>query len=125
MPQVLIVDDEPAILEIIQDALSARGLQVKAAETDVDALALLEREAKELSLLVTDINLGQGVTGFDLARKARTLNPGLTVVFITGNPQKFDRFGVEGALLIEKPFAADEFAQKIVPLVKTEDPEPE
>lgn len=117
MPQVLIVDDEPAILEIIQEALTARGLEVRAADTDVDAIALLEREAKELSLLVTDINLGRGVTGFDIARKARALNPALTVVFITGNPQQLDRFGVDGALLVEKPFAVDELAEKIVPLV--------
>lgn len=117
MPQVLIVDDEPAILEIIQEALTARGLVVRAADTDVDALALLEREAKEFSVLLTDINLGRGVTGFDIARKARSLNPALTVVFITGNPQQLDRFGVDGALLVEKPFAIDELAEKILPLV--------
>ena len=118
MPQVLIVDDEPAILEIIQEALLARGLEVRAAQTDAEALSLLEREAHELSLLVTDINLGRGVTGFDIARKARALNPALTVVFITGDAQKLDRFGVDGAVLVEKPFAVDAFVETVVPLVE-------
>ena len=116
MPQVLIVDDEPAILDIIQEALLAHGLEVRAAQTDDDALALLEQEADKLSLLVTDINLGKGVTGFDIARKARALNPALTVVFITGHEHQLDRFGVQGALLVEKPFGVDEFVEKVVPL---------
>lgn len=118
MPQVLIVDDEPAILDIIQEALSAHGLKVRAAQTDHDALALLEAEAERLSLLVTDINLGKGVTGFDIARKARALNPALTVVFITGDVTKWDRFGVDGALLVEKPFDVVELVEKVVPLVQ-------
>lgn len=118
MPQVLIVDDEPLIADLIVEALSERGLTVKAALTDHDAFALLEREAQQLSLLVTDINLGKGVTGFDLARKARELNPAMTVVYITGQPQKFDRFGVDGALIVEKPFAPDVLAEKVIGLVK-------
>jgi len=123
MPQVLIVDDEPAILEIIQEALRDHGLEVRAAQTDRDALSLLEEEAERLSLLVTDINLGEGVTGFDIARKARALNPALTVVFITGNVQQLDRFGVDGALLVEKPFAVQELIEKVVPLVKPDTPD--
>ena len=118
MPHVLIVDDEPEILEIIEDALRERGLNVKAAASDRDAMALLEREAQEISLLVTDVNLGQGVTGFDIARKARALNPALTVVYITGNPEHLERFGVDGALMIEKPFPPEEFADQVVKLVE-------
>ncbi len=118
MPQVLIVDDEPEILEIIQEALQSRGVQVKAALDDQEALALLEQEAREMAVLVTDINLGVGVTGFDLARKAREINPSLKVVYITGNPEPVKRYGVDGALLIEKPFAPDEFAETVVALVQ-------
>lgn len=118
MPHVLIVDDEPEILEIIQDALEARGLRVKAAQTDREALELLEKEARDTAVLVTDINLGAGVTGFDIARKARELNPSLTVVYITGNPEPVKRFGVEGAALIEKPFTPDELLETLEPLVE-------
>ena len=121
MAQVLIVDDEPHIVELIVEALSERGVKVTSATTDKDALALLEREAEGLSMLVTDINLGKGVTGFDLARKARELNPGLTVVYITGHPQKFDRFGVDGALIVEKPFPAEEFAEQVVSMIPPEE----
>lgn len=118
MPQVLIVDDEPEILELIQEALQARGVQVKAALTDKEALELLEKQAAEMAVLVTDINLGTGVTGFDIARRARALNPALTVVYITGNLEQVERFGVDGAVLVEKPFPADEFAEKLITIVK-------
>lgn len=118
MAQVLIVDDEPEILELIRDALKARGLEVKSALTDTAALELLEKEARETAVLVTDINLGKGVTGFDIARRARALNPALTVVYITGNPDHLQRFGVQGAHLIEKPLRADELAEKLVTIVQ-------
>ena len=121
MAQVLIVDDEPHIVELIVEALSERGLNVKSALTDQDALTLLERDAHELSLLVTDINLGKGITGFDVARKARELNPALAIVYITGQPQKLERFGVAGAMLVEKPFPAEEFAEKVVSLIPQKD----
>lgn len=117
MPHVLIVDDEPAILELVLDALNQRGLEVRAAQTDQEALELLEREAQRLSVLVTDINLGKGVTGFDIARKARELNPQVKVVYVTGQPQRLDKFRVDGALLVEKPFAPDTLAEKVVALV--------
>lgn len=121
MPQVLIVDDEPEILEIIQDALQARGVRVKAALSDKEAIEVLEREASETAVLVTDINLGVGVTGFDIARKARALNPGLTVVYITGNPEPVDRFGLHGALMVQKPFCAEDLAEQLVTIVKPQD----
>ena len=121
MPQVLIVDDEPEILELIQEALKQRGLEVKAALSDAEALALLEKEARETAVLVTDINLGAGVTGFDIARRARALNPALTVVYITGNPHHLERFAVDGALLVEKPFPAEDFADKLVTIVSPPD----
>jgi CheY-like chemotaxis protein len=116
MPHVLIVDDEPEIVELIVGALNERGLKVKAAHTDHDALDVLEREAAQLSVLVTDINLGKGVTGFDLARKARQLNPAVTVVYITGQMHTLDRFAVDGAVLVEKPFETEAFADQVAGL---------
>lgn len=117
MPQILVVDDEPEIASIIQAVLEERGFVVKAAVTDAEALAVLEVEAAETSVLVTDINLGRGVTGFDIARKARSMNPGVKVVYITGQAAHLERFGVDDALLLEKPFHPSEFADTLVSLV--------
>jgi DNA-binding response OmpR family regulator len=95
---------------------------VKAASSDADALKLLEAEAEaeagKTAVLVTDINLGRGVTGFDIARKARSINPALTVVYITGQAAHLERFGFQDALMFEKPFRAAELANRLASLVE-------
>ena len=103
-------------MDLILDALLERGFCVEAARTDHGALALLEREADDISVLVTDINLGEGVTGFDIARKARLLNPAMSVIYIAGLPQDLDRFGVTGAQVILKPFVAAALAEQVAVL---------
>ena len=64
MGQILLVEDETFIAEMIQDALEDRGLAVKSAHTDRGAYALLEGEARSFTMLIADINLGPGVSGF-------------------------------------------------------------
>ena len=114
MPSVLLVEDEADIRELIEDAFEARGLDVRSAGTDRAAYSILEREARSFSLLVADINLGAGTTGFDVARRARRLHPELKVIYITGHAAQVGRFGVEGAELIPKPFSPQELAERVV-----------
>lgn len=114
MTAVLIVEDEPEVLEVVQDALERKGLEVSTALSDVAAYSVLEGEARRFDLLIADINLGVGVTGFDVARRARQLNPGLKVVYITGHAAHLDRFGVPDAVMFPKPFYPDELAERVV-----------
>jgi two-component system, cell cycle response regulator CpdR len=113
MSQVLVVEDEADVLEIVQDALERRGLQVRTARTDRQAFSQLEDEPRSFEVLVADINLGEGVTGFDVARHARQLNPDLKVVYITGHAAHLDKFGVPDAVMFPKPFYPDELAERV------------
>ena len=113
MADVLLVEDEADVAELVADALAHTGLQVAIAPTDVSAYAILEREARSFSALVADINLGPGTTGFDVARRARALNPDLKVIYITGHAAHLDRFGVEYALMFPKPFDAEALADQV------------
>jgi DNA-binding response OmpR family regulator len=113
MTSVLVVEDESDVLEIVQDALQRRGLDVRTARTDRDAYSLLDGEARSFGLLIADINLGEGVTGFDVARHARLLNPDLKVVYITGHAAHLDRFGVPDSVMFPKPFYPDELAEQV------------
>ena len=113
MSAVLVVEDEPDVLEIVQDALERRGVDVRTALSDTDAFAQLEAEARAFDLLIADINLGEGVTGFDVARRARLLNPDLKVVYITGHAAHLDKFGVPDSVMFPKPFYADELAERV------------
>ncbi|WP_374471306.1 response regulator transcription factor [Phenylobacterium sp.] len=117
MGQVLLVEDDTEIRELIRDALAGRGFRARAVGTDEEAYGLLEAHARELALLVTDIDLGPGTTGFDVARRARQLNPGLKVIYITGHAARVDRFGVEGAEMFPKPFAPDALAARVAEIL--------
>jgi DNA-binding response OmpR family regulator len=118
MEQVLLVEDEIFVAEVIKDALEDRGLQVKSAHDDRRAYDLLEGEGRSFSVLIADINLGPGADGFDVARPARELHPGLKVVYITGHAGHLQANGVEGSLMVPKPFYPDELAARVMELLR-------
>ncbi|MGA0607296.1 response regulator [Phenylobacterium sp. VNQ135] len=113
MADVLLVEDEADVAELVQEALEEAGLTVAVVHNDQGAYERLEREARSFTTLVADINLGAGTTGFDVARRARALNPDLKVVYITGHAAHLDRFGVEDALMFPKPFDPVELADQV------------
>ena len=117
MGQILLVEDETFIAEMIQDALEDRGLAVKSARTDRGAYDLLEGEARSFAMLIADVNLGRGGSGFDVARRARELHPELKVVYITGHAAHLQKQGVEGSLMFPKPFYPEELAERVVELL--------
>jgi CheY-like chemotaxis protein len=113
MAQVLLVEDEAEVRELIEDAFAERGLPVRSAASDEAAYALLARAASEFDVLVADINLGPGTTGFDVARRARQLNPNLKVIYITGHAAHLERHGVDGGVMFPKPFNPHELADQV------------
>jgi DNA-binding response OmpR family regulator len=117
MGQILLVEDETFIAEMIQDALEDRGLNVKSAHCDRTAFDILEDEARSFALLIADINLGPGASGFDVARRARELHPDLKVVYITGHAAHLQKQGVDGALMFPKPFYPDDLAERVLSLL--------
>lgn len=117
MALVLLIEDETAVAELIRDAMIAEGLEVVTAATDSDAYGLLETGAGALAALVTDINLGRGTTGYDVARRARQLNRSLPVVYITSHDLHPGRFGVEDSVLMLKPFLPSDLAQRVKGLI--------
>lgn len=117
MANVLLVEDERDVAELIQDALEDADLAVQVAHTDAAAYQTLAQEARSFDVLVADINLGVGTTGFDVARRARLLNPDLKVVYITGHAAHQSRFGVSGAVMFPKPFNPRELADQIEALL--------
>ena len=118
MSSVLVVEDEAHVREVVQDALERRGIEVRTADSDKSAFSILEAEARTIDLLVADINLGEGVTGFDVARRARQLSPGLKVVYITGHAAHLDKFGVPDAVMFPKPFYPEELAETVMDMLR-------
>ena len=118
MPTVLLVEDDPDVRDLVEGALAERGLQVRCAGGDRAAQRILEREAAQIGVLIADVHLGASATGYDVARRARRLNPRIEVVYITGGSLDVGRFGVHGGVLMPKPFAIDNLADMVQALAK-------
>lgn len=117
MADILVVEDEPDVAELVYEALVAKGFKVTLALGDRAALAALDEDAGRFEALVADINLGPGVTGFDVARHARRLNRTIKVVYITGHAAHLARFGVDEGVMFPKPFNASELADEVAALL--------
>ena len=84
-PVVLLVEDEPLVLLVAQDALEAGGYTVLPVQLASEALDLLDTHIAELAGLITDIRLPGGPDGWEIARHARELKADLPVVYATAD----------------------------------------
>lgn len=80
MSTVLVVDDDPEILRLLDDYLSSRGFSVLTAENGSSALEKFEREA--VDIVVTDLAM-TGLSGLQVARRCRASKPAVPVVMLT------------------------------------------
>jgi DNA-binding response OmpR family regulator len=113
MATVLLVEDDPGVRKLVEEALADRGLKVHCAADDRAAQRILEREAPQIGVLVADVHLGASASGYDVARRARKLNPRIEVVYITGRSLDVTRFGVNGGVLMPKPFDIDNLSDMV------------
>lgn len=112
MSEILLVEDDVLIAELVADALADAGLHVETTYSGSAAVERIEAEPRSFAALVTDINLGERLTGFDVARRARELNPLVKIVYVTGLPENI-RSAEEESLMFPKPFDPHELAAQV------------
>lgn len=83
--KILILDDDPVILKSCEKILTHEGHEVTTASHAKEALEILQRSA--FDLVVTDIVMPE-MDGIEFIKKARTLNPDIQIVVITGHPSQ-------------------------------------
>lgn len=112
MNHVLLVDDDYVVNLAICEYLREAGFPVETAYTGFGALAALRRRPPWA--LVTDIDLGPGADGFDVARFARASHPGLPVVYISGRggPRRVSE-GVADSEFITKPCKGEQIVEAL------------
>ena len=117
---VLVVEDEEMIADLITQALEDGGFGVVNAGAAKAALKILEDRSAELGALVTDINLGGKVSGWDVATRARELKPDLPVVYTSGaDIAEWPSKGVPNSVVVTKPFAAAQIVTAVSTLTLT------
>jgi signal transduction histidine kinase/CheY-like chemotaxis protein/HAMP domain-containing protein len=105
---VLVVDDEPAVRDLLCEILGALGHRATAHTSGESTLEFFERGRYQL--VVSDLGL-PGMSGWTLARRLRTLDPELTIAFVTGwgaemTDEKVAESGADG--FIGKPFGIED-----------------
>lgn len=103
---MLLVEDEELVLQMGQDSLEEAGFRVVAARQGEAALIAFDDFFDSISVVVTDVNLGPGLTGWDVARAVRERKASVGLLFVTGDSaHAWAAQGVPGSVLIDKPFA--------------------
>ncbi len=104
---ILLVEDEPAILNLVRKGLERLGYAVLPAATPAEAVRIAETHAGDIHLLITDVIMPE-MNGRDLARRLLGLHPGMRRLFMSGyTADVIAHHGVleAGVHFIQKPFA--------------------
>jgi len=111
---VLIVEDEPAVLEVACDIFESLGYDVLTATDAHQAVSVLER-TPSIDVLFSDVVMPNGMNGVELSRKAREMRPDLRILLASGYPMSAlpsEGFGA-GISFISKPYRWTELAEKL------------
>jgi CheY-like chemotaxis protein len=104
---VMVVDDEPAVLEIEQRLLRLAGYEVVTASGGPAALSMVDAGAP-VDLVIADLKMPE-MTGDEMARRLRDRRPGVKVLFVTGHSDALfasQRALDDGEAYLDKPFTA-------------------
>jgi two-component system, cell cycle sensor histidine kinase and response regulator CckA len=111
---ILVVDDEPAVRELIRLILSRQGYKVLVADSGPKALEICRQADTAIDLLLTDVVM-PGMSGLVLAQQLKAQEQNLPVLFITGGtlaPLVNIELDPKSALLL-KPFDSQALVRSV------------
>jgi DNA-binding response OmpR family regulator len=106
LPLILVIEDEYALHDMVEDALTEAGFETDILSSGEEALTLFKGRTKNYRALVTDVNLKGYLNGWEVAKQIREINPTCPVVYMTGAAaDQWASHGVPNSILLQKPFA--------------------
>lgn len=105
MGSILVIDDEPSILDVTTALLAAYGYRHYAAQTPATAMRLLS-ENDDIDIVLADVNLGNGIDGLHVARDIAASGWRGAFIIVSGDPEAFAgrRHQLERAQFLMKPY---------------------
>jgi CheY-like chemotaxis protein len=88
-PSILVVDDDPAVLRLVEHVLRRAGADVTTVDSGRAALRAIANSASNPSLLLTAIDM-PAMSGIELSARVRALRPGVEIVMMTSDPTSAD-----------------------------------
>ena len=125
IPVVLVIEDDEPVQVVVEDALAEAGFAPAIVASGEEAVTLLQGMAQEYRALVTDIALRGRIDGWEVAQRAREIDPNFPVVYISGaSAGEWASKGVPNSVMLEKPFAPAQLIAAIANLLNSVTPTP-
>jgi len=120
---ILVVDDEPTVLETVRDGLTAHGYQVLTAGSGEEALQVAQAHQGVIALALIDVVMPV-MSGPDVAQRLHQARPDLKILFMSGfSTEVVVVHGITaGDPLLVKPFSLESLARKVHELVDYRSP---
>ncbi len=114
MEEILVVDDEPMILSMMENVLSMMGYSVTGAGSVEEAIELIARSPGRFDALITDYNLVDG-TGSDIMETIKSNDSETPVILMTGSPNvtRSDSVKEGFAGYFHKPFSCVDMGREL------------
>jgi len=117
-PVILVIEDDQGIQGIIEDALTEGGFETAIAASGEEAVTLLQSDNTRYRALVTDIKLLGTIDGWAVAQKAREIDAGFPILYMSGaHAENWASKGVPNSIMLTKPFAPAQLVTAISQLL--------
>ena len=112
---ILVIEDEDAVRHLLRTLLRLAGYEVLSCQDGAEALDLMEARGGTIQLLITDVNLGAGMDGFEAAQALRSRMPSLKVLYMSGEEGADPLAGHAGIAerFLLKPFTPRSFTDAV------------
>jgi DNA-binding response OmpR family regulator len=118
VPLILVVEDEYALQGLVEATLIDGGFAADILSSGEEALTLVRGRVKNYRALVTDVGLKGTMSGWDVARQMREIDPNFPVIYMTGWARdEWASQGVPNSILLPKPFAPAQLIPAVSQLV--------
>jgi DNA-binding NtrC family response regulator len=113
---ILVVDDEPDLLELLDQVLEMHGYIVLQAGSAQEAIEVWKNKSEQIDLLLTDLTMPGGISGVALAGKLQAHKPLLKIVYTSGHERETaaEKYSLlPDTSFIQKPFNPSALAELI------------
>jgi CheY-like chemotaxis protein len=119
---ILVVEDDQLIRTVVEETLDGGGFKSAIAASGEEAVTLLQGQNKYRAL-VTDINLLGTIDGWEVAKRAREIDPAFPIIYMTGAAaDEWASHGVPNSILLTKPFAPAQLVTALSNLLNDSSP---
>ncbi len=115
MPRLLIIDDEPTLLELLRRYLGRLGYEVETHSNLEDALSRFRAEPDDYSVAITDLSLPT-LNGEEVIERLREIRPGLPAIITSGYPYQPRSADI---WFLQKPFLPQMLAEAVEKALKS------